>query len=182
MKDGIRIIGITSGPIDKTNTVVFGIIMRSGMIEGALSTRVKVNGCDGTQKILRMISRSRFKTQIKAVALNGIAIAGLNVIDIKKLESKLGISIFVVTRKRPRVARLVMAIKRFSAARGLECMAQIKIIKDFSKNKPRRFGAFYVQGSSADDIKNISQMLFEAVRTSHIISRAAIAGESKGRI
>jgi endonuclease V-like protein UPF0215 family len=182
MKEGIRTIGIASGPIGRKSTVVFGIIIRSGIIEGALSTRVDVNGCDGTRKILHMISRSRFKAQIKAIALNGIAIAGLNIIDVKKLEDKLGIRVFVITRKKPRVAKLVHALEKFSAANGLESGAQVKIIKDFSKNNPRRLGAFYVQGSSIDDAKNIAPMLFEAVRASHIIARAAAAGESKGRI
>ncbi len=182
MKEGIRVIGITSGPIGNKDAVVFGIIIRSGVIEGALSTRVAVNGCDGTKKILRMIAGSRFKTQIKAIALNGIAIAGLNVVDVNELEKKLNVNVFIVTRKKPKVMKLVGAVKKFSTSNGLDRNSQIKIIKEFAKNTPRRFGSFYIQGRVAGGMENISAMLFDAVRASHIVARALATGESKGRI
>ena len=102
MKKGIRIISFASGPINGKKALIVGVISRENVIEGILSGNVEVDGFDSAKKIISLIKKSRFREQIKIVALNGIAIAGLNVVNVYKIKKDLKIG-FIFRAKIPRL-------------------------------------------------------------------------------
>jgi uncharacterized protein len=118
MKIGARFIAIASGLIDKTNrhkkTLILGLIFRKNYVEGLLSTKINVDGNNSTSQIIKMIEKSRFKDQIKILLFNGIALAGLNIIDPKILESKLKTKIVLLNRRKQNANELVNALNEFS--------------------------------------------------------------------
>ncbi|MEM0106713.1 MAG: DUF99 family protein [Candidatus Micrarchaeaceae archaeon] len=180
-KQGLRIAAITSGPIASKAAFVACPIFRSGIIEGLLCTHVKVNGDDSSAKIARMLKRSRFSQQIKILALNGIAIAGLNVVDAYKLSSMFGISFSIVTRKKPRKELLMEALDSFAAKSNEDVSARKAIVEKISGEKQAFMQGFYFQGTFIPNEETASNII-EALRISHIISRGVATGESKGRI
>ena len=84
MKPEIRILGIDDAPFDKFSdkeTYVIATVFRGGdFMDGLLTCKVKVDGNDSTKKLIEMINSSKFKIQFRAILLDGIAVAGFNVI------------------------------------------------------------------------------------------------------
>ena len=91
LKKEIRVIGIDDSPFDKFKkgkVLVVGTVFRGGLyLDGILSTKVIIDGNDATTKIIEMINKCKFKPQLQCIFLDGIAVGGFNVIDIKELNS-----------------------------------------------------------------------------------------------
>lgn len=182
MKGGIRIAAVATGPATKgKDSLVVCVIMRGGVIEGVLSTSAMTDGTDSTRKIISMIRRSRFREQVKLIALNGIAIAGLNVVDIRRAAKSLKVDFAVLTRHRPRKALLLKALKSLSEQTGTDTEERVKIVKEMAGLEFAKVGGFFVQ-SSAEVTENLATLVFEALRISHLVARGVATGESKGRV
>ncbi|MCL5101929.1 MAG: DUF99 family protein [Candidatus Marsarchaeota archaeon] len=185
MKSGARVLAVASGPIyerKQKTTILVGIVGRSNEIEGVLSERVEIDGEDSTAKIMRMFGKSRFKEQVKAIAINGIAIAGLNVVDIKAIEAKLHVPVIVMTRGRPRQKLLVGALEKAPDIEGKQ--KRILLVKE--TNSERKFahvGGFYIQSAiEIKDILKVSKTCFELLRLAHLIAKGVSTGVSSGRV
>jgi hypothetical protein len=185
MKEGVRIAAVTSGPIKKgveaklRNTQIVAVIGSKKGIEGILSSKVSVDGSDSTKKIISMIKRSRFREQVKAIALNGIAIAGLNVVDIEELNRKLRCQTILLTRKRPRRSLLIQSIRN-ACINTEEKARKISMLK--KQGDIRKVGGFYIQAYPDTDVKNVLNASAELLRLSHMIASGISKGESMGRI
>ncbi|MCL5680411.1 MAG: DUF99 family protein [Candidatus Marsarchaeota archaeon] len=186
MKKGARLLAVASGPIyerRKKRTILVGVVGRLGEIEGVLSENVEIDGSDGTLKILRLMNKSRFKEQIKAIAINGVAIAGLNVVDVKTLERKSKVPVLILTRNKPNMKAFVNALKRYSEANP-SALARIDKVKELNAERPfKKSRGFYVQGKVLDEYGNsLIETAFETLRIAHMIAKGVSTGVSKGRI
>ena len=184
MKKGIRSIAIASGPIDgRRRALIVGVVGRFGVIEGVVSSSVAVDGDDATAAILKMIRRSRFCEQIRIIALNGIAIAGLNVIDAQLLEKGLGVKIVVLTRSMPRPRLLVRALKELSKTSKENVEKRIALVEAQAKIKRVRCAGIYLQGAiNFGEMKKLAGSIYDLLRIAHLVARGVETGESKGRI
>jgi endonuclease V-like protein UPF0215 family len=188
MKSGSRFIAVASAPIgaDKFSfskkVLVIGVVARQEEVEGVLSSHILVNGSDSASSILKMISNSRFAEQIKFVATNGIAMAGLNVIDYRKLSEK-SIPLIVMTRSTPRPSKLIYALRIFSTKSGINVNDRIAIVRSFASNKPIKLNGFYFQSKiGKESIGGVSAYVIKALRLAHLIASGVANRESKGRI
>lgn len=184
MKDGVRIAAFASGPISKKrkDTLLVGIIGRKSIIEGVVSDRIGVNGINSTNSIYKKIHNSRFSEQIRIIALNGIALAGLNIVDVGFLERRLKINTIIVTRRKPNKKKLIHAINSFKNSNGIDIGYQKNILSKY-KRKPKRMLGFYVEsGIDPIELKNLIEPTVELLRLAHIVARGVSTGESKGRI
>ena len=86
MKQQIRLLGIDDSPFtftDKYGTVI-GVVMRGGdYIECVLRSQISIDGDDATHVCINMIENTRYKKQLKAMLLDGIALGGFNIVDIE---------------------------------------------------------------------------------------------------
>ncbi|MGC8587383.1 MAG: DUF99 family protein [Candidatus Micrarchaeia archaeon] len=180
-KYGIRIAAITSGPLSSKTAFVSCVIYRSGIIEGLLSTNIEVNGSNSTSKLARMFRKSRFSQQIRILAFNGIALAGLNVVDVYKLSGMLRAGFVIATRKKPRKELLLEALDAFASKKGEDVSFRKAIVERVSSESIAYLNGFYFQGIYAPD-STMAARIIEALRISHIISRGVSTGESKGRL
>lgn len=93
-----------------------GVVCRGAVVEGVFSFSVTRDGFDSTQKILAAISASRLAQGTKLVLLNGIALAGLNLVDIGALSQELGAAVIAVTANKPRAGEMRKAIEAVAGA------------------------------------------------------------------
>ena len=188
MKSGVRVIGIDDSPFqrnDKTALVV-GVVCRKGrgtasdqslIVEGVLSTRVHVDGDDGTEKLCGMILNSRFKAELNAILLNGIMLAGFNVVEINELSSETGIPVLALTRKKPDPVAVENALKKVP---GWE----VKLSKINSAGSSKRIEGWHAQlsGTDLNGARDIIRIFGNSpVRLAHLIASGVIRGESRGR-
>jgi len=183
LKSGVRIAAITTGPISKRSdgrSLLVCIIGNSKGVEGVLSSNVEVDGIDSTQKIIEMLDGSRFMEQVRVVAFNGIALAGLNIVDINKVCKRLHVKAVVITRHKPRISLLERSIRSLRS-KGIDIADRLELLR--SQSKSMRIAGFYVQ--SYPDQKSTAGFVAVAaglLRLSHLISRGVATGESRGRI
>ncbi len=105
VKPEIRVLGIDDGvftPHSEELVAVVGVVFRGGYwLDGLMCTQVRVDGMDATEKLTRMIMESPHYQQLRVIMLNGITLAGFNVVDIIKLHRNTGLPVIAVTRNRP---------------------------------------------------------------------------------
>jgi len=110
IKKEMRVIGIDDAPFNKFKkgkVLIVGAVFRGGsFLDGILSTKVDVDGDDATKNIIKMINKSKFKPQLQCIFLDGIAVGGFNVIDVKELNKRTKIPVIVIIRRKPNL-RLV---------------------------------------------------------------------------
>ncbi|MBI2541270.1 DUF99 family protein [Candidatus Woesearchaeota archaeon] len=185
VKQEIRIVGIDDSPFDKfkdSKALVVGVVMRGGLyVDGILSSKVSVDGSDSTKKIIEMINKCKFKPQLQCIFLNGIAVAGFNVIDIKELNKETKLPVVVMIRRMPdiqKIKKILVKINRKNKIRLIEKAGKIIQIEDI-----------FVQfaGIDLEGIKKILKVVCtrslipEPLRLAHLIAQGVVLGESRGR-
>ncbi len=97
----------------KTKSVrIVGVVYRGGsFLDGLLSTMIKKDGMDVTEKMAESIMRSRHYEQLSYIMLNGISYAGFNLADIKKLYRKTKLPVVAVQRKKPDIRKFREAMR-----------------------------------------------------------------------
>jgi len=187
MKKELRVIGIDDAPFDKFDplqkyVLVVGTIFRGGsFMDGMLSTHVEKDGEDATLRIVEMINNCKFKPQLQAIFLGGIAVAGFNVINPITLNKETGIPVVVVIRDYPDFKKM------FSALEKIGMKNKISIIEKLPK--PSKVNKIYIQniGISRKDCLKLLNItcthsnIPEPLRVAHLIAAGISDGESRGR-
>lgn len=189
MKPQIRVLGIDDSPFsfsdEKTN--VIGVVIRiPNYIEGVMKTEVEVDGNDATDKLIEMIFNSRYKEQLKAVMLDGIAFGGFNIIDIEQLNNKLQLPVITITRDKPDMVKIKKALeKNFDDwEKRLEVISKRSLIKIKTKHKPIFTEVVGIDAKEAKELikkSTIRGVLPEPIRIAHIIAAGIVKGESHGK-
>jgi len=181
-----NVIGFDDSPFDKhrdRRVLVVGAVYSDSRLVGVLSAYITPDGSEATATVQRMIQRSRFAGQAQAILLQGIAMAGFNVIDIHALHDALGIPVLTIARHAPDM----QAIRQALFTRVENGPAKWRLI---SKAGPMEaMGHIFVQraGLSFDDAQRIVNRFAvnghipEPLRTAHLIAGGIGRGESRGR-
>ncbi|MBU1201850.1 MAG: DUF99 family protein [Nanoarchaeota archaeon] len=186
MKRQIRIIGIDDGPFDKKNkglnVLVVGTIFRGGdFMDGLVSCYVKQDGTDATRKIALMINNSKFKPQLQFIFIDGIAVGGFNIINIKELSEKTGLPVINIIRDYPDYKKFFKAMDKAGKLRYKSIIEELE--------KPVKVNNVYVQYEKIN-IKDVKELLKitcthsnvpEPLRIAHLIATGVVDGESRGR-
>lgn len=188
MKPQLRVLGIDDAPfnLDDQTVQVIATFFRGGeWMDGVLSTHVEVDGEDATIKLIEMINQSKFKPQVQAIFLDGIAVGGFNVINIHSLHKHTGIPVIVVVRKMPDFEKLEKTLKKLGMEKKYALMEKA--------GKPQEIkikeGSIFIQ-TAGMTIENARKLLKiccarsyipEPIRAAHLIGAGIVKGESKGR-
>lgn len=183
MKKGVRLLVAVSGPLKGKSTLALGIVSRTGIIEGVVSTKVRADGTDSTGKLIELFSSTRFKEQVKLIVINGIGFAGLNILDVQALKKKTGAEVISVTRKKPHPSELIKALKAFLKQEKWDVSSRLDLVKKIGELKEYQHDGYYVQttlekGESAKFVSEAVRLL----RLAHLIASGVVLGESKGRV
>ena len=185
LKKEIRVIGIDDSPFDKFKkgkVLVVGTVFRGGLyLDGILSTKVIIDGNDATTKIIEMINKCKFKPQLQCIFLDGIAVGGFNVIDIKELNSKTNIPVIVIIRRKPNIEKIKSTLIR------IKKQDKIKLIE--KAGSVVQVGEIFIQftGLSIERAKEMLKIVCtrslipEPIRMSHLIASGITSGESSGK-
>ncbi len=185
LKKEIRVIGIDDSPFKKFKkgkVLVVGTIFRGGKyFDGILSTKVSIDGSNATKKIADMINKCKFKPQLQCIFLDGIAVAGFNVIDIRELSSKTKLPVIVIMRKKPDIEKIKKTLTKIGKK------SKIRLIEKAGSVIPA--GEIYMQiaGIGIDKAKEILKIVCtrslipEPIRIAHLIASGITDGQSRGK-
>ena len=188
MKRETRLLGVDDSPFSRKDKecLVVGVVTRGKSYPDAvLSTKVSVDGSDATNKLIKMINKSVHHEQIRVVMLDGVCLAGFNIVDIKKLSKSIEKPVVVVARNHPHIDKMreVMAKKGWKK--------KITILNSLSNPEKINIkkGTIYYQyiGLTKDKCEEVIResvnvgFLPECIRLAHIIGAGIVKGESRGR-
>ncbi|HKZ94105.1 MAG TPA: DUF99 family protein [Candidatus Bathyarchaeia archaeon] len=115
VKPEIRVLGIDDGvfkPHSKDMVDVVGVVFRGGYwLDGFMHTKVQVDGMDATERLAEMITHSPHYPQLRVIMLNGVTLAGFNIVDIKELYEKVKRPTIAVTRDKPNFKDIKKALQ-----------------------------------------------------------------------
>lgn len=185
VKQEIRVIGIDDSPFNKfkdKKILIVGVVMRGGSwVDGILSTKADVDGYDSTKRIIDMINKCKFKPQLQCIFLDGIAVGGFNVIDVKKLSKNTKLPVVVIIRRMPDIENIKKTLIKINQKQ------KIKLIE--KAGNVVKVGDIFVQltGIDLEEIQKILKIVCtrslipEPLRLAHLIASGVAFGESRGR-
>ncbi|MGE5233528.1 MAG: DUF99 family protein [Acidobacteriota bacterium] len=179
-------IGFDDGAFARSHrgdVVVVGAVFALDRLDGVVATRVRRDGRNATVRLVAAIRRSRFAPQLDLVLLQGIALAGFNVVDVEALARLTGLPVLVVARRRPDLQRIRAAL--CGRVRGGE--RKWRLIEKLEPMAPVQGVFAQRHGLTAEEARRVIERLQihgrepEPLRVAHLVAGALTRGESRGR-
>ena len=182
-----HVLGVDDAPFEKWQQAPVPIVavMMEGadLVESVAVSSFAVDGDDATGFLAGWLGGLRSLASVQAVLLGGITMAGLGVVDVAQLARRLDTPVLVATRREPSDAQLMEAL----GAAGLE--HRVPIVRRSPRATRVLDGLFVAQaGTTEDEAARLVQAtlrkanLPEPLRVAHLVGRALVLGESRGRV
>jgi endonuclease V-like protein UPF0215 family len=182
-----HLLGIDDAPFEKGQTQrvpIVGVMMEGrDLVESVAVASFPVDGERATDFLADWVARMRAQPTLQGVVLGGITIAGLGLVDVRLLAERLSVPVLVVTRRDPSGSQLVDALR---AARLCE---RIPLVERSPQALRMPEGCWLAQaGASRDEAERLVRaslrkaLLPEPLRVAHLVARALVTGESRGRV
>jgi len=182
-----HVIGFDDAPFDRDDrgdVLVVGAVYAGLRLDGVLSAKVRRDGVNATAVLIRTLRASRFVAQTHLVLLQGIALAGFNVVDLEALHQALQLPVMAVVRRRPDLARVKAALLEHvpGGSRKWRLIEKAGPVESVA--------GLFVQraGIGIDDARQVLKRLAvhssmpEPLRTAHLIAGGVTRGESRHRV
>ncbi|MGQ9686705.1 MAG: endonuclease dU [Thiobacillaceae bacterium] len=177
-------IGFDDAPFPRSHrgdVLVVGAVHAGARLDGVLAARVRRDGANATERLIAAVTASRFYAQLKLVWLQGIALAGFNVIDIHRLHAATGLPVLVAARRRPNLEAIRRALldrvpggrrkwRLIEAAGPMEAMCGIWV---------QRAGLEADAAAAALASWQFNGKLPEPLRTAHLIAGGVTGSRSR---
>src|SRR4029453_7854247 len=151
------VLGIDDGPFAKRQAQpvpIVGVTMEGAdLVESVAVTEFPVDGSDATAFLARFVHGLRARDGLHGVVLGGITIAGLGIVEIEALADSLGRPVLAVNRRSTGRSELARAPPAAGLGGGPRLRATLR--------KAR---------------------LPEPLRVAHLLARALVMGQSRGRV
>jgi len=189
MKQQMRVLGIDDSPFrfgDQKCLIVGALVRIPNYLEGVMKAEVAVDGTDASDVVVDMVSRSRYRDQIRAIMFDGIALAGFNVLDLERIHSTLSLPVISVTRDEPDFEEMKSALmKHFSDWRDrYSLMTKLELRRIRTEHNPLVASGVGLSWPEFDELvskSTVRGVVPEPVRMAHLIAAAMAKGESRGR-
>ncbi len=181
-----HVLGVDDGPFDKgvSRTVpLVGVTMEGpDLVEAVSVTQFPIDGEDVTDFLAGWIEPLRVKPALQGILFGGITIAGLAVIDVCALSTQLGLPVVIVNRRQPSDRRLTEALESAGLVHRRAILERAPPAQCIN-------GRIYAASADGDPSATASLVratlgksdLPEPLRLAHLIARAIVTGESRGR-
>jgi endonuclease V-like protein UPF0215 family len=181
-----NVVAFDDAPFERDHrgdVTLVGTVCSRTRLDGVLCGRVRRDGANATARMIALVRDSQFREHVRLVLLQGIAVAGLNVVDVVGLSRELGVPALVVARKRPNLPAMRLAVMRTGA--GWE--RKWRLIE--RAGPMEALGGVYVQraGLALDQARGVLAAttlhgkIPEPLRMAHLIAGGITTGVSRGR-
>jgi hypothetical protein len=185
LKHFSNVIGFDDAPFPdnhRGNVRVVGTVYARLRLDGVLIGEVKKDGWNAAEKLIELISRSRFAQSIQLIMLQGIALAGFNVVDVFRLHEVLGFPVLVVSRKRPNMRSIEEALLHMRGGQKKWALIErLGPMEPIAHVHVQRVGLTLAQAETV--VKQFTTIghIPEPLRVAHLIAGAIGSGHSSGR-
>lgn len=181
-----NVVGFDDAPFDRRHrgdVPVVGAIFAGPRFDGVVIGKVRRDGANAARNLAALIQGSKFRQHLQLVMLQGIALAGFNVVDVFDLHRRLELPVLVVARRAPDLA----AIRRALLTRVPGGRRKWRLIERLGPMEP--VGPIFVQrlGLGREIARRVVDRFAlhghipEPLRVAHLFAGAVATGESRGR-
>ena len=181
----IRVIGFDDAPFSRergSEVNIVGSVCSNTRFEGMLWGSTTRDGDDATDSLLQVLMQSKFKDQLHAILIDGLAFGGFNIVDLERLAKETQLPCVAVMRKHPDLEKIDEALTHF-----MDYERRAALIKKAGDIYDMQGFIFQIKGEAPEVIANMLEKLTdtgkvpEALRLSHLIGSAVKTGESSRR-
>ncbi|MGH8645839.1 MAG: DUF99 family protein [Gammaproteobacteria bacterium] len=181
-----HVIGFDDAPFrdaHRGDVLVVGAVFAGERLSGVLSDKVRCDGANATRVLAGLVRGSRFYPQLHAVLLQGIAVAGFNVVDLNGLHEALGIPVLVIARRRPDLNAIRRALldRVPGGARKWRLIERAGPMESLAGLFVQRRGLSLSDAEMLIDRFGINGRLPEPLRSAHLIATGIALGQSRHR-
>lgn len=186
MKPITNVVGFDDAPFvhdHRGDVRVVGAVCCRTRLDGVLSSQVRRDGANATDALIRLVGDSKFRDHIRAVLLQGIALAGFNVVDIRRLSETLDVPVVVTVRRQPRLAMVKDALfdRTPGAARKWHLIERAGPLEKLGPMWIQRIGLERDEAAALLRATTLHGNLPEPLRLAHLIAGGVTTGQSRGR-
>jgi endonuclease V-like protein UPF0215 family len=180
-----NVVGVDDAPFERAHrgdVPIVGAVVARTRLDGVLVDRVRRDGANSTARIAQMIRRSPFYEHVQAVLLNGIAVAGFNVVDLAALRALLDRPVLAVARKAPDLAAIERALRSRvpGAGRKWGLIVAAGPMEPIEGVWVQRAGLSPAEAAQLLRDGRVQGLLPEALRIAHLVAGALATGTSRG--
>ena len=159
---------------------IFGTVYAGKTLHAVVSGRVRRDGRNATAELARLVPGSGAHLQL--IFLQGIALAGFNVVDIHTLHAATGLPVLVVARRRPDLARVRAALLGHvpGGARKWRLIERAGEMEPCAGLHVQRAGLTLDAAEHALRAFAHTSRIPEPLRAAHLIARGVTRGSSAG--
>jgi hypothetical protein len=182
----LHVVGFDDAPFDpghRGDVPVVGAVFAGARLDGVLCGRVRRDGANATRVLAELTRRSRFFPQLHAVLLQGIAVAGFNVVDLPELNRLLALPVIAVCRRNPDLDAVRAALLD-RVPGGARKWQRLRRAGPLHREGKLWFQCAGIKPAAAARLVAplcLSSDLPEALRAAHLIAGGLARGESTGR-
>ena len=181
-----HVVGFDDAPFPRGargDVPVVGCVFSGPTLTGVLSGRVRRDGRNATDALARLVTGCKWAPQLQLVMLQGIALAGFNVVDLAALRRLTGLPVLVVARHAPDLAAIRAALRTRvpGGARKWALVEAAGPMEPCAGVFVQREGL--TRDAAADVIVRtaLHGRLPEPLRSAHLVAGGVWGGESRGR-
>ena len=180
-------VGFDDAPFERASgdpVTVVGAVFAGDRLDGVLSGTVARDGTDATAELIRLVATSRFYPQLQLVFLQGIAVAGFNVVDARLLYHALGLPVVIVARRSPDLGAIERALRERvpGGIRKWRIIARTGAMEPMAGVAIQRAGLSHADAERAVRRWAIHATVPEPLRCAHLIAGGIGDGHSQGRV
>ncbi|HEU4698603.1 MAG TPA: DUF99 family protein [Gemmatimonadales bacterium] len=181
-----HVVGVDDFPFDRAHrgdVPVVGAVFSGLRLDGIVASRVRRDGANATRAITRMLGESKFAPQLQLVLLQGIALAGFNVVDVPALADALALPVLVVARRAPRldVIRDALLARVPGGRRKWRLIERLGPMEPVAGVWIQRAGLTRAEAERVVTRLAVHGHIPEPLRVAHLVAGGLGRGESRGR-
>lgn len=180
-----NLVGVDDAPFARTHrgdVPIVGAVFTRHRLDGVVVDRVRRDGVNSTSRIAAMLRGSPFYSHLQVVLLNGIALAGFNVVDLAALHEALSKPVLVVARKAPDMPAIRRALltRVPGGARKWRLIERAGPMEKLEGVYVQRAGLGLEQAGQLLRDSRVQGWIPEPIRVAHLVAGALGRGTSKG--
>lgn len=180
-----NVIGVDDGPFPRAHrgdVPIVGAVLTRTRLDGIVVDHVRRDGANATSRVAAMVRRSPFFEHVQAIMLNGIALGGFNVVDLRRLHAELGLPVLVVARKAPDLAAIERALRTRvpGGARKWRLVQAAGPMEPLEGVWVQRAGITLASAAQLLRDSRVQGLVPEPLRLAHLIAGALVRGVSAG--
>lgn len=171
-------------PAHRGDVRVVGTVFAGPQLHGVLSGRVRRDGANAARELARLVQTSRFAPHLQLVMLQGVALAGFNVVDARWLAAELGLPVLIVSRRRPdlEAVRAALLTRVPGGARKWRLIERLGPMEALEGVFVQRVGLEVAEAAEVLRRFALNGRVPEPLRVAHLIAGGIARGHSGGRV